>query len=79
MRYNVTIFEIAGVLRMAATREHNMFNPKMEAMDRHERRALQSERLRKVVKVVYDHVPVSRARMDKRRASSPRTYGASTI
>ena len=41
-----------------------MFNPKMEAMSRDERHALQSERLRWTVKHEYENVPVYRARMD---------------
>ena len=49
---------------MSATREHNMFNPKMEAISRDELHALQSERLRWTVKHEYDNVPVYRARMD---------------
>jgi len=52
------------VLRLAATGEHNMFNPTMEAMSRDERRALQSERLKQVVRREYDNVAVYRARMD---------------
>ena len=49
---------------MSATREQNMYNPKMEAMSRDERYALQSQRLCQVVKHEYDNVPVYRARMD---------------
>ena len=41
-----------------------MYNPKMEAMSRDERYALQSERLRRVVRHEYDNVAVYRARMD---------------
>ena len=49
---------------MSATTQHNMYNPKMEAMSRDERYALQSERLRRVVRHEYDNVAVYRARMD---------------
>ena len=49
---------------MSATREHDMFDPKMEAISRDELHALQSERLRWTVKHEYDNVPVYRARMD---------------
>ena len=45
-------------------REHKIWNPKMECMSRDERHALQGERLKAVVKRVYDNVPVYRARMD---------------
>ena len=51
---------------MSATREHDMFDPKMEAISRDELHALQSERLRWTVKHEYDNVPVYRARMISR-------------
>ena len=51
-------------MRLSATTQHNMYNPKMEAMSRDERYALQSERLRRVVRHEYDNVAVYRARMD---------------
>ena len=57
-------FERRGCCALSATKEHNMFNPKMEAMSRDERHALQSERLRWTVKHEYENVPVYRARMD---------------
>lgn len=49
---------------MTVTKEHNMFNPAMEAMSRDERVHLQSERLREVVRIEYENVPLYRARMD---------------
>lgn len=57
-------FERRGCCALSATKEHNMFNPKMEARSRDERHALQSERLRWTVKHEYENVPVYRARMD---------------
>ena len=41
-----------------------IFSPKYECMTRAEMSALQSERLVKLVKRVYDNVPVYRAKMD---------------
>lgn len=49
---------------MASAREHRIWNPQAECMSRDERYALQGERLRSVVKRVYENVPVYRARMD---------------
>ena len=49
---------------MAVKREHKIWNPEMECMSRDERHALQGERLRKVVRHVYDNVAVYRERMD---------------
>ncbi len=43
-----------------------IFNPEMECMGREEMRALQSKRLRNIVKTCYDKVPFYRKRMDKR-------------
>ena len=45
-------------------REHRIYNPAMECMDREQLRELQGERLKKTVKLEYDNVPVYRARMD---------------
>ena len=49
---------------MAVKREHKIWNPEMECMSRDESHALQGERLRKVVRHVYDNVAVYRERMD---------------
>ncbi len=49
---------------MAAAHKHKIWNPKMECMDRDERKKLQGERLREVVKNVYENVPMYRERMD---------------
>lgn len=43
-----------------------VWNPEMECMDREQRRELQSERLRTVVKRVYDNVPMYRERMKQK-------------
>lgn len=43
-----------------------IFNPKMECMERQEMRALQSERLQKIVKTCYEKVPFYRKKMDAR-------------
>lgn len=51
---------------MVSARKHNIWNPKMECMSRDERHALQGERLRSVVKRVYENVPVYRARMEEK-------------
>jgi phenylacetate-CoA ligase len=51
---------------MASTREHSIWNPEAECMSRDERHALQGERLKSVVKRVYENVPVYRARMDEK-------------
>ena len=45
-------------------RKHIIYNPKMECMSRDERMQLQSERLVRVVRHEYDHVPLYRERMD---------------
>ena len=49
---------------MSEKRNHKIYNPKMECMSRDERAALQSERLRELVRREYDHVEVYRRRMD---------------
>ena len=49
---------------MSGAFQHRIWNPEMECMSRDERHALQGERLRKVVKHVYDNVEVYRQRMD---------------
>lgn len=49
---------------MSEKRNHKIYNPKMECMSRDERAALQSERLRALVRREYDHVEVYRRRMD---------------
>ncbi len=51
---------------MASAREHKIWNPQAECMSRDERHALQGERLRAVVKRVYENVPVYRARMEEK-------------
>ena len=43
----------------------NYWNEKMECMGREEMRALQSERLRNIVRYTYERVPFYRARMDE--------------
>ena len=50
---------------MSETRKHTIWNPAMECMSRDERHALQGERLKQVVKRVYETVPRYRARMDE--------------
>ncbi|MGI6239287.1 MAG: phenylacetate--CoA ligase family protein [Christensenellales bacterium] len=62
---------------MAATREHNIWNPQMECMSRDERYELQGARLAAVVRRVYENVPVYRARMDEKgvRPEDIRTAG----
>ena len=47
-------------------KEHKIYNPEFECMDRAELRKLQSERLIKTVKLVYENVPMYRERMDKK-------------
>ena len=49
---------------MPGAHQHKIWNPEMECMDREERRMLQGERLKKVVKHVYDNVAPYRERMD---------------
>ena len=51
---------------MALAREHKIWNPQAECMSRDERHALQGERLRAVVKRVYENVPIYRARMEEK-------------
>lgn len=43
-----------------------IFNPKIECMEREEMRAIQSERLKKVVKTCYEKVPFYKKKMDSR-------------
>ncbi len=45
-------------------KQHHIYNPEMECMDPEQRRLLQSERLRRTVRHVYDNVPLYRERMD---------------
>ena len=45
-------------------REHRIYNPAIECMDREQIRKLQSERLVRTVKLEYENVPVYRERMD---------------
>lgn len=49
---------------MAEARKHKIWNPKMECMDRSELKKLQGERLKEVVKNVYENVPMYKERMD---------------
>ena len=49
---------------MAEARKHKIWNPKMECMDRSEIKKLQGERLKEVVKNVYENVPMYKERMD---------------
>ena len=49
---------------MAEARKHKIWNPKMECMDRADMKKLQGERLKEVVKNVYENVPMYRERMD---------------
>ena len=48
---------------MSRQKEHKIWNPAMECMDREELVTLQGERLQRVVKHVYDNVSVYRERM----------------
>lgn len=48
----------------SALKEHKIYDPQMECMDRDELRELQSKRLRETVKLEYENVPLYRARMD---------------
>ena len=50
---------------MAKQTERRIYNPAMECISRDELHELQSERLRKTVRLEYDNVPVYRARMDE--------------
>lgn len=45
-------------------KEHKIYNPQMECMDREELRELQNKRLRETVKLEYENVAVYRERMD---------------
>ena len=45
-------------------REHRIYNPKWECIDREELRKWQGERLKETVRREYDNVPMYRARMD---------------
>ena len=47
-------------------REHRIYNPAMECIDREELRKLQGERLVATVKREYENVPMYRARMDEK-------------
>ena len=49
--------------------EPRIYNPEMECMNPDEKKALQSERLRKTVKHVYDNVTLYRERMDAKGVS----------
>ncbi len=49
---------------MKAPKTHAIYNPEYECMSRDAMTALQTERLRQVVRHEYDHVPIYRARMD---------------
>lgn len=46
------------------TKEHKIYNSKMECMSREELHDLQSKRLRETVKLEYENVPLYRARME---------------
>ncbi|NLB51936.1 MAG: phenylacetate--CoA ligase [Syntrophomonadaceae bacterium] len=48
----------------SALKEHKIYDPQMECMNRDELRELQSKRLRETVKLEYENVPLYRARMD---------------
>lgn len=50
----------------SSQREHRIYDPKMECMNRGELRELQSKHLRETVRLEYDNVPLYRARMDAR-------------
>ena len=45
--------------------EHVYWNPTMETMPREQLRAVQNERLRDVVRRVYEHVPFYRNKMQQ--------------
>ncbi len=49
--------------------EYRIYNPEMECMSPEQKKALQSERLRKTVKHVYDNVTLYRERMDAKGVS----------
>lgn len=48
------------------SKQHIIYNPERECMDREELRKLQGERLIETVKRVYENVPLYRERMDKK-------------
>jgi len=48
----------------SSQKEHKIYDPQMECMTRDELRELQTKRLRETVKIVYENVPLYRARMD---------------
>lgn len=48
----------------AQQKEHKIYNPAIECMDREQLRELQSKRLRSTVKIEYENVELYRARMD---------------
>ena len=54
------------MLRKVRLNMHKIWNPDIECIDREALKKLQSERLRKVVKLEYDNVPLYRERMDKK-------------
>ena len=47
-------------------KEHKIYNPEMECIDREKLREIQGERLRKTVEICYNNVPLYRERMDKK-------------
>lgn len=47
-------------------REHKIYNPEMECIDREKLREIQGERLRKTAEICYNNVPMYRERMDKK-------------
>ena len=51
-------------MKHMSTKEHRIYNPEMECIDREELRKLQGERLVETVKREYENVPMYRARMD---------------
>jgi phenylacetate-CoA ligase len=53
-----------GTRMRSALKEHKIYDPQMECMNRDELRELQSKRLRETVKLEYENVPLYRARMD---------------
>jgi len=53
-----------GTRMNSALKEHKIYDPQMECMNRDELRELQSKRLRETVKLEYENVPLYRSRMD---------------
>ena len=47
-------------------KEHKIYNPEMECIDREKLREIQGERLRKTAEICYNNVPMYRERMDKK-------------